>query len=176
MQTFDDVHFILNYLQVYVLSRVGRVSFYKDQKASKSQPEQTFRGEPALELQGANVEIANDYTKKKHVFRVKWVFSSILLISIYSKYERLLILGFQMEENSYCKRMMTQKCSNGLDRWKLSVTKPEPRVDHKHCQRHRRKTSRSEDHSSHSRKSKRRKYRLSLFFSVVICLWNVTMY
>lgn len=71
MQTFDDVHFILNYLQVYVLSRVGRVSFYKDQKASKSQPEQTFRGEPALELQGANVEIANDYTKKKHVFRVK---------------------------------------------------------------------------------------------------------
>lgn len=57
--------------QIYVLSRNGRVSFYKDQKASKSQPEQTFRGEPALELQGAAVEIASDYTKKKHVFRIK---------------------------------------------------------------------------------------------------------
>jgi spectrin beta len=53
------------------LSKNGRVSFYKDQKSSKSQPDQTFRGEPALELQGATVEIANDYTKKKHVFRIK---------------------------------------------------------------------------------------------------------
>ncbi|XP_070506050.1 spectrin beta chain isoform X5 [Chironomus tepperi] len=57
--------------KIYVLSKNGRVSFYKDQKASKSQPDQTFRGEPALELQGATVEIANDYTKKKHVFRIK---------------------------------------------------------------------------------------------------------
>lgn len=57
------------------MSKNGKVSFYKDQKAAKSQPEQTFRGEPALELQGAAVEIANDYTKKKHVFRIKWVFN-----------------------------------------------------------------------------------------------------
>lgn len=56
---------------MYTVSRLGRVSFYKDQKAAKSQPEQTFRGESALELQGANVEIAMDYTKKKHVFRIK---------------------------------------------------------------------------------------------------------
>jgi spectrin beta len=53
------------------VSKLGRVSFYKDQKAAKAQPDQTFRGEPALELQGAVVEIASDYTKKKHVFRVK---------------------------------------------------------------------------------------------------------
>lgn len=53
------------------MSRVGRVSFYKDQKTAKSQPDQTFRGEAALELQGAAVEIASDYTKKKHVFRIK---------------------------------------------------------------------------------------------------------
>lgn len=59
--------------QIYVVSRTGRVSFYKDGKAAKSQPDQTFRGEPALELQGATVEIANDYTKKKHVFRIKYV-------------------------------------------------------------------------------------------------------
>lgn len=58
-------------LQVFVSSKLGRVSFYKDQKTSKNQPEQTFRGESVLELQGANVEIASDYTKKKHVFRIK---------------------------------------------------------------------------------------------------------
>lgn len=62
---------LILFLKVYVLSRVGRVSFYKDQKAAKSQPDQTFRGESALELQGATVEIASDYTKKKHVFRIK---------------------------------------------------------------------------------------------------------
>lgn len=57
--------------QVYVVARGGRLSFYKDQKASKAVPEQTWRGEAALELQGATVEIATDYTKKKHVFRIK---------------------------------------------------------------------------------------------------------
>jgi spectrin beta len=60
-----------NFFQCYVVSKIGRVSFYKDQKSAKSQPEATFRAEPALELQGANVEIASDYTKKKHVFRIK---------------------------------------------------------------------------------------------------------
>lgn len=58
-------------LKVYTVSRNGRVSFYKDQKAYKSQPDQTFRAEPGLELLGATIEIANDYTKKKHVFRIK---------------------------------------------------------------------------------------------------------
>lgn len=47
------------------------MTFFKDQKSSKLVPEQSFRGEPALELPGANVEIASDYTKKKHVFRIK---------------------------------------------------------------------------------------------------------
>jgi spectrin beta len=68
MGFFNKIYF---HPKVYVVSRTGRVSFYKDQKAYKSQPEQTFRGEPALELQGATIEIANDYTKKKHVFRIK---------------------------------------------------------------------------------------------------------
>lgn len=53
------------------MARNGRFSFYKDQKTYKSTPEQTFRGEPALDLQSAKIEIASDYTKKKHVFRTK---------------------------------------------------------------------------------------------------------
>lgn len=52
-------------------ARGGRVSFFKDQKGYKSNPELTFRGEPSYDLLGAAVEIASDYTKKKHVLRVK---------------------------------------------------------------------------------------------------------
>lgn len=57
--------------QVYVVSQDGNLSFYKDQKSYKNQPDVTFRGEPKLELQGASVDVASDYTKKKNVFRVK---------------------------------------------------------------------------------------------------------
>ncbi|XP_055390536.1 spectrin beta chain isoform X2 [Condylostylus longicornis] len=57
--------------KVYVVARAGRITFFKDQKASKAVPEQTYRGELPLDLQGANIAIASDYTKKKHVFRIK---------------------------------------------------------------------------------------------------------
>lgn len=57
--------------KVYGVSRNGRLTFYKDQKVYKSKPEETFRNEGSLDLQGATVEIASDYTKKKHVFRIK---------------------------------------------------------------------------------------------------------
>lgn len=57
--------------QVYIVVRNARLTFYKDQKASKSTPESTFRGEPPLSLEAAAVEVASDYTKKKHVFRIK---------------------------------------------------------------------------------------------------------
>lgn len=49
------------------------MTFYKDQKASKSVPESTFRGEPPLILEGASADVASDYTKKKHVLRIKYV-------------------------------------------------------------------------------------------------------
>ncbi|XP_062554879.1 spectrin beta chain isoform X1 [Armigeres subalbatus] len=57
--------------KIYSVARNGRLTFFKDQKTSKAVPEQTFRGEPSLELKGAQIEIATDYTKKKHVFRIK---------------------------------------------------------------------------------------------------------
>lgn len=53
------------------MAKLGRFTFFKDQKTAKTAPDQTFRGEPALELSGANVDVATDYTKKKHVFRIK---------------------------------------------------------------------------------------------------------
>lgn len=62
-------HFV-SCLQVYVVARNTRLTFFKDQKASKSTPEQTFRGEVPLVLDGANVDV-EDHKKRKHVFRVK---------------------------------------------------------------------------------------------------------
>nr|XP_034832695.1 spectrin beta chain isoform X2 [Maniola hyperantus] len=57
--------------KVYVVAKDGRMSFYKDQKTYKSTPEQHWRGEPPLDLNGAVVEVAANYTKKKHVFRLR---------------------------------------------------------------------------------------------------------
>lgn len=63
-------HFFSRF-QVYVVARGSRLTFFKDQKASKAQPEQTFKGELPLILDGASVDVANDYKKRKHVFRIK---------------------------------------------------------------------------------------------------------
>lgn len=65
------------------------------------------------------------------------------------------LLGSQMAVNSCCNHMTIQRCNSGWVHWKPNVTKPVPRVDHKHCQPHHRKTSRNDDRSSPSRKSKR---------------------
>merc|ERR1712223_933682 len=45
--------------------------FYKDQKSYRTSPDNLYRGEPPMELQGGTAEVASDYTKKKHVFRLK---------------------------------------------------------------------------------------------------------
>lgn len=50
--------------------RGGALLFYKDQKNFKTQPEAYFRGENPVELSAAKAEVAADYTKKKHVFRL----------------------------------------------------------------------------------------------------------
>ena len=54
-----------------VVLKAGQVSFYKDQKSYRSSPDATYKGEPPAELQGANAQVAADYTKKKNVFRLK---------------------------------------------------------------------------------------------------------
>ena len=43
---------------------------YKDQKSYKSAPDQPYKGE-AIDVRGSTAIVASDYTKKKHVFRVK---------------------------------------------------------------------------------------------------------
>merc|ERR1712079_284432 len=57
--------------KVCVVLKGTSLRFYKDQKSYRSSPDTLYRGEPAMELVGGKAEIATDYTKKKHVFRLK---------------------------------------------------------------------------------------------------------
>ncbi|XP_015125014.1 spectrin beta chain isoform X2 [Diachasma alloeum] len=57
--------------KLYMVIRGQTLVAYKDQKSCKSSPDQTYKSEAALDLRGATIVVASDYTKKKHVFRVK---------------------------------------------------------------------------------------------------------
>ena len=57
--------------KVYMVVRGQNLVAYKDQKSYKSAPDQPYKGEASLDLRGATIVVASDYTKKKHVFRVK---------------------------------------------------------------------------------------------------------
>ena len=47
------------------------ISFYKDQKSYRTAPDVTYRGEQTIDVTGGRAEVASDYTKKKHVFRLR---------------------------------------------------------------------------------------------------------
>merc|ERR1712088_420784 len=57
--------------KVCVVLKGTNLRFYKDQKSYRLSPDAPYRGEPAMELPGGKAEIATDYTKKRHVFRLK---------------------------------------------------------------------------------------------------------
>jgi len=57
--------------KVCVVLKGTKLLFYKDQKSYRSSPDNLYRGEPPMELQNGTAEIATDYTKKRHVFRLK---------------------------------------------------------------------------------------------------------
>merc|ERR1711902_341927 len=54
-----------------VVIKGTKMLFYKDQKSYRSSPDNMYRGESPMELQGGTAEVASDYTKKRHVFRLK---------------------------------------------------------------------------------------------------------
>uniref|UniRef100_T1HWC3 Spectrin beta chain n=1 Tax=Rhodnius prolixus TaxID=13249 RepID=T1HWC3_RHOPR len=57
--------------EMYVVARGHQLLAYKDAKAAKSSPETYYKGESPIDLRGATVDVATDYTKKKHVFKIK---------------------------------------------------------------------------------------------------------
>merc|ERR1712242_572951 len=54
-----------------VVLKGNQIVFYKDQKTYRSKPDDTFRAELPVDLSNAEATVATDYTKKKHVFRLK---------------------------------------------------------------------------------------------------------
>lgn len=57
--------------KVYAAMRGTQLCFYKDAKAYKAAPEVYYKNDSPLELRGGSTQVAQDYTKKKYVFRVK---------------------------------------------------------------------------------------------------------
>jgi spectrin beta len=57
--------------RICVVMKQSKIFFYKDQKTYRTRPEETFRGEAAIDLLDGSAEAATDYTKKKHVFRLR---------------------------------------------------------------------------------------------------------
>ncbi|XP_064484271.1 spectrin beta chain-like isoform X3 [Ornithodoros turicata] len=57
--------------KVYMVVRGTMLMAYKDQKHFKQDPETYLRSESPIDLKTATAEVASDYTKKKHVFRLK---------------------------------------------------------------------------------------------------------
>lgn len=74
LDVLTNVVFIVrSWDKVFCIARGTQIAFYKDSKSAKSTPEQYFKGESPMDLNGATVKIADDYTKKKHVFRIRYV-------------------------------------------------------------------------------------------------------
>merc|ERR1719228_262025 len=57
--------------RICVVMKGGQIYFYKDHKSYKETPNVTFRGESPIDLLNGNAEVAHDYKKKKHVFRLR---------------------------------------------------------------------------------------------------------
>merc|ERR1719402_409127 len=57
--------------RVYVVLQGTQILFYENQNTYKMAPDQTFNGEGPEELVEASGEVALDYTKRLHVFRLR---------------------------------------------------------------------------------------------------------
>jgi len=57
--------------KVYLVLRNGELAVYKDQKSARAAPQVYHRNENPINICSAASEKAADYTKKRHVFRLK---------------------------------------------------------------------------------------------------------
>jgi len=58
--------------KVFVVVKGSSLAFYKDSKTYRATPDQMFRGEQPIDLAQSTCQVADDYTKKKNVFRLKY--------------------------------------------------------------------------------------------------------
>ncbi|XP_042238851.1 spectrin beta chain-like isoform X4 [Homarus americanus] len=57
--------------KVFLVLRANMLLFYKDRKSYQAAPEVYFRAEAPCDVSGGQASIADDYTKKKNVLRLK---------------------------------------------------------------------------------------------------------
>ncbi|XP_043206093.1 spectrin beta chain-like isoform X2 [Amphibalanus amphitrite] len=57
--------------KLFMVLQEGQLLAYKDQRVAKQSPDAMAHGEAPLELRDAKAVVATDYSKKKHVFRLK---------------------------------------------------------------------------------------------------------
>ena len=121
-----------------VVIKGTKMLFYKDQKSYRSSPDNMYRGESPMELQGGTAEVASDYTKKRHVFRLKWVDNFTFFMSTWRvclTFSRN-FSGFPTAENLSSKLPTTMKWANGSNRltqWLIRDPARGPEGP-KHCQ------------------------------------------
>ncbi|XP_064119290.1 spectrin beta chain-like isoform X5 [Macrobrachium nipponense] len=59
--------------KLFLVLRGNMLFFYKDRKSYQAAPEVYFKGEAPIDVSGGQASVADDYTKKKHVLRLKLV-------------------------------------------------------------------------------------------------------
>ena len=69
--TLSAAHLPRSWEKLFMVLQEGQLLAYKDQRASKQSPDSMAHGESPLELRDAKAAVATDYSKKKHVFRLK---------------------------------------------------------------------------------------------------------
>ncbi|GBO02171.1 Spectrin beta chain, partial [Araneus ventricosus] len=57
--------------KVYLLVKDRTLYTYKDQKHCKQEPDNFYHGEPPIDLRGSDAGIALDYTKRRHVLKLR---------------------------------------------------------------------------------------------------------
>ncbi|XP_055939314.1 spectrin beta chain-like isoform X2 [Argiope bruennichi] len=57
--------------KIYIVLQGSKLFAYKDQRHYKQEPENYYRNEVPIDLRGATAQVPSDYTKRKHVFRLK---------------------------------------------------------------------------------------------------------
>ncbi|XP_071530660.1 spectrin beta chain isoform X5 [Panulirus ornatus] len=79
--------------KVYLVLRGNMLFFYKDRKSYQAAPEVYFRAEAPCDVSGGQASVADDYTKKKHVLRVKLVGGAEYLFQAKDDEELLVWVG-----------------------------------------------------------------------------------
>ena len=83
----ETQHFNLTFVplrsweKICVVLKESQIFFYKDQKTYRTHPGDTFKGETPVDLINCTAEVATDYTKKKYVFRLRYVVLSSKMLT-----------------------------------------------------------------------------------------------